>query len=413
LYFGPLNSILLIPLYILGGGPISDSWLVFAAACAFAVVLALLFQTLEPLFCPAARKALRWGYAATALNVGMVACLKRPSFYEASIVTGSLCIVLAGWLAAQAFAWGNGAAGPMPAAAAGMGSGRWRLAGMGGLLLAASASRIPLGLAGVLGVGFMALVQWQRRQGLPPQERVRQLAWDALCLAVPAGAVLLALGFYNFARYGSFLETGYQYQLAGLNVHQAMQGHRLFTVDDLLYGAYAYLIKPFSFAQRAPHLRLNADYAPGSVYAQTGAEGTVGLIYVATAIPLVLAAGLALWVGGWWRGSKSKERAEAGAKGTDFPGLRQALLWFLVLGLGGLAPLLVFSGLVARYYQDFLPALMVSALCGYGLLQERCVSRGHRIASRVLRYAMMTALVWGIFASLETGWSYSLHWVLD
>jgi hypothetical protein len=144
----------------------------------------------------------RWALAAAtvflALGNGLPFALRRPSFYEAAIACG-LCFVMLGlWLLA------TGWFGPRPS--------RRRLLGASLCFGLALASRPPLGALAIVPVA-LALTAW-RRAAWPEGLTRRQ---TLVALLVPFVTCGLLFAAYNAARFGSPLEFGQKYQLAGLD----------------------------------------------------------------------------------------------------------------------------------------------------------------------------------------------------
>ncbi|GIW05652.1 MAG: hypothetical protein KatS3mg060_0457 [Dehalococcoidia bacterium] len=128
-------------------------------------------------------------YLVAGLAYPLPALLGRPAVYEAAILAGAFFL-----MAGLAFA---GLA---------LGASRWwPAAGIAWAL--AAGSRLSLAPAVAL-LGLTTIVWLLRRR--------RPLA--ALGVGVPLATAAMTLGWYNWARFGSLVETGHRYQLAGFDL---------------------------------------------------------------------------------------------------------------------------------------------------------------------------------------------------
>lgn len=125
---------------------------------------------------------------------------------------------------------------------------------------------------------------------LPRERRAARLF--ALCL--PLAAALAGLGFYNAARFGSPLESGY----SGGNVYDVRDTHPSHSVASLLGAVYGLLISPGKgLVEYAPVVLL----APfGALAAWTRRRAETALLLALIAIDLIAHANVLIrWVGGW------------------------------------------------------------------------------------------------------------------
>jgi hypothetical protein len=154
--------------------------------------------------------------------------------------------------------------------------------------------------------------------------------------------------WYNHARFGSFLEFGQQYQLAGVRV----RGRSPFSWSAVPLNLFVYLFSPpdlvdhFSFIMHRAWQPI--DLGAGEVTYMV--EGVSSVVLLS---PLCLFAILA-----WLKRRRAPTVPAVGGR------------MLLVLGVALAATfgmLLAFSGAAVRYLPDFSPWLMITALVGVGL----------------------------------------------
>ena len=195
-YHGPTPALVLFaPYKLLVGRNLTARAGALVLAFGAALAGCLLLRTLLRRFFPATPAPL---LAVLCLGLGLCNAfpflLRRPDVYELALLSGQLFLsfgLLA--LAVQSLrARGPTAAGLLAA---------------GTCLGLAFAARPPLGV-GILAIGWL----WAR-----PRASLRErLRWTLLAL-VPVAAAVVSVGLYNHTRFGSCLEFGISYQLAGVN----------------------------------------------------------------------------------------------------------------------------------------------------------------------------------------------------
>jgi hypothetical protein len=204
--------------------------LLFAAALALAVA-ALLRRLCDDVFTTEVRWLPLTAFTALAAGTPVLYLLARPAVYETAIVAGQ-CFLFAGIACAlQAQRGGRGADAWWMAAAA-----AWAFA---------VGSRYSLApAAACLYVLFVARA-WRVWAGTSPHPAVRVLRISS----VPA-AVAAVLALYNFARYGSWFETGARFVLAGRRVDWDTQAGPWYIVPNL----FTYLARPLHISSEFPFL---------------------------------------------------------------------------------------------------------------------------------------------------------------
>lgn len=351
LYFGPAPALLLwIPFRLLPFGDMPEALgvalMAFVGTC-FAIAL---LRELTRRFLPSTPG---WMVGAGAIAIAtagaMPFTLRRVAVYEVAITAGYLLLFAALWLLATGVLRER--------------LSQRRLAAGSLLLGLAVAARPTMVVPCVL---LAVLVVALGRDPRAPS-RARLVA----VLLGPVAAVGVLLAAYNAARFGSLLEFGQIYQLAGVEVDQKDSYNPAYLGPGLWY----YLLA-------RPHLSLGFPYVfappgpqsyPGELPAgYDGIEPTIGLLVAA---PIVL-----LLAGAWW--ALRAQRA-----------LRAIVISFAVAGLAIMA-LVSFTlwGVTMRYEVDFAGLLLIGALLTWFALAPR--------AGRVLPVAGVAAIAWGAFVGV-------------
>jgi hypothetical protein len=205
---------------------------------------------------------------------------------------------------------------------------------------------------------------------------------------LPIGIVGLVMMWFNFQRFGSPLEFGVKYQLAGINVHQSPQ---LFGARFISYNLRIYFLEPVLWTMHSLFpVGINASTPP---VGYIRAENPFGIL---TSVPFVwLAGGLAFW--------RRAIAVEA----------RTRLGWIvgcvLALFLCGTATICAYGGSSTRYQAEFLPALTL--LAGLGLLIVDHITKPHGKWRRVVRCLAGLVLCYSLVVGLLIGASAKSQYV--
>ncbi len=345
--------VLLVPLHLLGLEPSTSLTAALFAIAGLGFALAALRVVLRQL-----GAATLWMCALAALTLALSSVmpftLRRPEVYEEAIA-GGFCFAMAGiWLSASVLV-DRRASSP-------------RLALMSLCFGLAAGSRPTLALSALVLVPvYMSLRQIRARRGL------------LIALIVPVGGCLLLLAAYNQVRFGSPLEVGTKYALAGFNQHTAHFG-------DLSYvppGAWFYVVAPprpsilFPFVLLPPPPE---SYPAGLPSNYQAFERTGGLLPV-TPILVFLAA--LPWI---WR----RRPALLGSLGSPL----------LILAGAGIVGLLFLSyefyATTERYEVDFATLFLLGALAAWLALSGALPGRRRRL----VRIGGGLLAAWGCFAGL-------------
>jgi hypothetical protein len=195
LYFGPVPALVLfLPFSLVGIGNITEPLAVAlfsfgAFVCAALVLLRLAADSERPISKPLLLVAL----AALGVSNAVPFLLRRPVVYEVAISSGAFFAMLGFCLLIRR--WNDGKPSLAMLAIISL---CW------GLAVGCRPVHIILGL--VLPVIWIVLVLQNTRT-------LRSVVTSGASLAVPFGACLLALGFYNYVRFDSWTEFGIRYQV--------------------------------------------------------------------------------------------------------------------------------------------------------------------------------------------------------
>jgi hypothetical protein len=348
LYWGPVPALILVLFHPLISWRLGDLQLLFGFLIGVYIMQCLLAVVIWDRFFSDLPKYILWlsilliGLASPATF--MLDSSRGARIYEAAI-TGGQFFLISGFIAAIT------ALGPPIS--------RWRLAGAGILWALAIGSRLTLALP----VGFMVLMvtgwivwlnHWSLRKGI-----------ELLPLSVPLALGFAGLGWYNWARFGSVLESGYFYQMTAVPNFQenySLLVNPVFIIQNL----YNYFLHPFSFQTQFPFIfaeygnikAIFSSYPLPSIYFSqkiTGLVFTVPFIVFAV-IPAVN------YFNNLLRRKKFQTLLDPEDNG-------HVLNW-TILTLSG-ACLVMFVFLLSffwasmRYLEDLMPALLILSMIGF------------------------------------------------
>ncbi len=368
LYFGPAPALVLALIKPLVPGPIGDQYLVFAFVCGIAIVQSLLIVELWKRFF---REIPAWVIALcilfSSLAVPLTRLLTQGRVYEAAIAGGQFFFLAGFYCVLTSLDKGS------------ISSGRLLL---GGLLWAfAVGSR----LTEALPIGFMVLMAAilvfaaYRRSG-----QVFRKIYLLASLGLPLALGAVILGWYNWARFHSVLETGWSYQLNEGNLQYYRAS--LFSPRYILPNAFNYLFMPPDLLAGFPFLK--PAFGDGasifSFIALPKVYYTEVLTGIFFSVPFILFAGILAFA----FLPRNKDRLAQTHQGQDLDHFR----WTITALFGSF--LLGFMLIVSYYYvgirfaADFLPALTLLSIVGFWqgyrfLLHKPRVGRSLYIAAGI------------------------------
>lgn len=252
------------------------------------------------------------------INLPFLFLLGRPVIYETSIIAGQFFLLLgllgwiiyianpnkSGWVVMAGLCWGL-----------------------------AIASRYNLVISVVIYLAFI-LHQFLRDQN-----------WKRIAsLLVPFSLCMIALGLYNFARFGSPLETGFSYQLS---IPEAKSEY--YSISYLPSNFYIYLFFPMTMAGNFPFVISTLPF--GKQF-----DEIVAGLFPSTPSTWLLALAPALLILARWRANPSQ-------KISSDKSFRLLISMIMMAGLGQFLYLMIFFYDAMRYIADFyLPLTFMIAI---------------------------------------------------
>lgn len=343
LYWGPVPALMLslVQVFSRYPQPIADFFVAFLFGVGILLAQTLLLTIVWRTYFSALPA---WSYYIALLLAGLLwpAALLRHEhnharIYEAAIAAGQFFLISGIWMAFAALR-----SSPVS-------NRRLTLAAI--LWVLAIGSRHLL----VVPIGFLGLttVIWIFRSTSASRFRIGNL----VSLGAPMVLGALALGWYNWARFGSVPETGFNYALAGIDIQN--YSSELFSASNSIQNLYNYLLNPPDWMPAFPFVSmLEGNESLGlSFYF---AEPMTGLLYtfpfaVFAMVPLLLYV-------------LSRFKANAVASPLRTP--ESSSLAWLVLSLSGsvlasFSLLTIFFWAGMRYAADFLPTLTILSSIGF------------------------------------------------
>jgi hypothetical protein len=352
LYFGPVPAAFLTIAKFMGLGTKGDQYPAFGFICGIFVVQALLLLWIWKryfLHLPT------WLLPLAIFFVGLISpfpwILTRARFFEAASTGGQFFFLLGLYLLLIA------QMEEKPA--------KWKL------LFAGTAWALAIGSkpTAILPMGITVLMFLFLEQKYFSQHRqLSRSLYPFLVALVPFVIIMGILGWYNWARFDSVLETGFRYQLAGPNI----QGYydRLFSPMYVLPNLYNYLLNTPTLIEKFPlwsskegigKAIFSSIHLPPIYYA----GGLTGILY---STPFVLFAGLLLV-------PRKRQAEESQLQSTATFGWTALLM--LGVFLAEFIPLVAYFWVETRFFADFTPPLAILSVMGfwkgYELLRDKPV----------------------------------------
>lgn len=345
LYWGPAPSLVLAIFQPLFPGKISEADLLFLFMCGIFLSQFLLIMDIWQRFFPGIPK---WIVILSIFFAGMANpalwLLSQPKIYEAAIA-GAQFFFIAG-LAAAVLSLSR-----QP-------SSRWGLAFAGVSWALAVGTRS----VAVFPVVFMAVMVVYQLFKIHGQSFFR-FPGEVILLGLPLFLGALGFCWYNWVRFGSFLESGFTYQLAAPYLQKHMS--ELFSPAYIFQNLYNYLLNPFTIKQSFPFVypirgRIE-EIIPGQVLPSLyTSQAITGLLYAAPFLLFAIIPAILLV-----KQSFRKNQAEDSSKDSKTASLN----WIIVSLIGSFVlpflSLLAFFWAAMRYAEDFMPALILLSIVGF------------------------------------------------
>ncbi len=348
LYWGPVPSLLLAPIqFFLRQNPVDDSFMAFAFGVGLFFVQSFLILTIWDCCYYTLPK---WMLYLSTLLAGLIwpVVLLRSyndhaRIYHAAIAAGQFFLISGLLMVFSAIA--------RPTIS------HWRLALAGLLWALAIGSRHLL----IVPIFLLCIITtlWIARTGAGFVTKAIKISSLGLPLLL-GGA---ALGWYNWARFGSIAETGFSYQLAGVNLQEHTA--EMFSGVDIIQNLYVYLFNAPAFTSMFPFVsmhpvseKITLPFYAGPKFYYT--EPMTGLIYLFPFAVFALIPLARLLLDLFKPNSKihsleSREDRLMTWLSLDLIFACFAAFWLIML--------FFWSGM--RYLGDFLPFLIVLSVIGF------------------------------------------------
>ncbi len=343
-YWGPAPAAILSVVKLFYGTDIADQYLVFGFLAGLLIFTALTMLKMRHAFAAGTPVSLLLaGVLAAGLAAPLPWMMNRARIYEAALAAGQFFLIGGLFFAYTALDR------PRPSLP-------W-------LLLASSFWGFAIGSRLVMAVpaAFLLIttLAWARLRS-SPSPQPRDVAGYALVLVGPAAAGLLALAWYNLARFGSPLETGLRYQLTGWNLNRLYSD--LFSLSYLPANILRYLANPLTLRPRFPFLSTSVMALPGWLQPQASSiyhvENSVGIL---VAMPLAIFAVVPIVQLLTQRRGLQRSAAPPARDGDLRAWLALSLAGVLALSFG---ILLLYFYVAVRYLVELTPALVLLSLLG-------------------------------------------------
>lgn len=238
LYWGPVPALLITPIQLLSGKPITDIYLVYFFFCGLLIFNSLIILKLwRRLFA----SITAWNVILSIFVIGLILpvlwSLNRPEVYQAAIGAGQFFLIGGIYFALSAFKQDASV-------------NKWNLF-LAGLFWAGSVGSRAIN---VLSVSFLtALAAFWIIKNLAKPINWNKCIREITALFIPLIIGAIAIGWYNWARFESPLEFGLRYQITIFNLNEQM--NLTFQPDYFLPNLYAYIFQPFTFISKFPFIQ--------------------------------------------------------------------------------------------------------------------------------------------------------------
>ena len=384
LYWGPAPAAALAGLELLGFPPMGDQMVVFGAVCPHFHLWGLdhpqamaVFGPQDPWLAPGRRHRRFRDRPSDAMDLKQpiylysLECCRAGFPYRRS---SSFITVASTGLSVKS----------LDLALAGM---FWGLAiATQGLTTGAAVVVLLLGAVVLIGAGAWRMQDW------------RQAASQLLALGLPFAVVMLIYGYYNFVRFGNFLEPGFRFQLTEANKSVQFAHDQLFSLQFLIPNSLYHFFAPLQLRSHFPFLRpVYGEYLPFSQFIKRlgivpgpGIGAITGLILAAPTLALNLPLLSRLLSAAGPTEIASKPAVERSSRQGFIVPLGHIGLVFFLAGVASSLPVLAYTYAASRYDLDFVPLLALSSVIGMWYLYED--SRPYPLRSK-LAVLLIVALV--------------------
>jgi hypothetical protein len=388
LYWGPVPALLAVGIKWIHPGVVEDQTLLFIFFCGFIVSLASLLHWLRKTYF---QPAPGWTVLLFTLVGGLATpvfwLVNRPSVYETAIAAAQCFLILG-----------------LYAALRGLNSAHrgWLWLLLAGFSWSAAAgSRVNVALAIIFMTGILVFYLLRKQKALAKR------AIPLISLLFPLAICAAGLAWYNFARFGSLLETGHRYQLTGIALPTDYR--QIVSLEYIPPNLYSALIRPFEFEPTqfpfvfSPYIS-SSDW-PNIIHLSPlyyYSEPISGVLLTIPIFWLLLLPGLNILRAAWRWLKEIPPVAVQTAGGNPPKGL-----WIIILGgaFFTFLPDMVFISSSMRYLADFVPFFTIlTAMClwwAYGFFV--CHPAWKRILLLLAVVLVVITLLLGLLINFHNG----------
>jgi len=347
MYWGPVPALVLVPIQYFSNAPIGDFFLAFLFGIGLFITQSFLILVVWDRYFDAVPK---WSIHLSILLVGLItpAITLRHHFdharvYEAAIVGGQLFLIGGSFLTFSAITRSN------------VSNSRLVFAGLS-WVLAVGTRHI---LAVPIGIMVMLTVFWLLRARMPLNNKIATVISFGLPLVL--GAV--ALGWYNWARFGSIVETGFSYALASVDLKA--HANEIFSSSYIFQNLFNYLLNPPGIMSKFPYIFIidgnkNPILSFYSVPEFYQAEPTTGMLYMFPFAVFSIISLLSPFINIFKRNSVKTINPSDDASFLAWIELNLGVSFVITFGLFTL-----FFWISIRYLGDFIPSLITLSILGF------------------------------------------------
>jgi hypothetical protein len=224
-------------------------------------------------------------------------------------------------------------------------------------------------------------------------------------LIMPLVLGVALLGFYNYVRYGNFLETGFRYMMSRNDLPRMLESGLVFNPIYLLPNLFYLLIAPIQFRAMFPIIRplwrelsaVSMFLARFNIPDEYHIEDITGIL---VAMPTIFLVGFLVWdMLCNWRLRSIDERRVPEDKQTQSrnPGFRRTIWVILFAAILAATPIFLFFWVATRYFLDAVPLFAILAAVGAWLLYE--ATRGFPLKRPLAVIFILTTVFLGILIS--------------
>jgi hypothetical protein len=278
----------------------------------------------------------------------------------------------------------------------------WRLVLVGALWSLAFGSRMLLvGAIGILTLAT-AISLYSTKNG---KRQIYEGMKKSVMLIMPLVLGVALIGFYNYVRYGNFLETGFRYMMSRNDLPRMLESGLVFNPIYLLPNLFYLLIAPLQFRAMFPIIRplwrelsaVSMFLARFNIPDEYHIEDITGIL---VAMPTIFFVGFLVWeMLCNWRLRNIDEKRVPEDKQTQSrnPGFRRTIWVILFAAILAATPIFLFFWVATRYFLDAVPLFAILAAVGAWLLYE--ATRGFPLKGPLAVIFILTTVFLGMLIS--------------